>query len=241
MSSDPPLPHLVTQNIKDSLYSTRGDPPPMTTPHHSGASSGATAFPIHASVDESFAIDLPPASQLDSSVLEALPSSLREKILRGYSKEVPPTATVFSEPTQDIQKPQTASQHTVVVEDTTLPADHPQPTDCSSIYKLPNPKPRGIRFESDHLPKLRGYIKEWVMSCSEEPKEEGIEKVTEYLIELSRRNIEVLSILLKYFRRLISNSQLVHWYPVFNSLLHKLQTEIRGQYNGTLPITEIQE
>ena len=37
-------------------------------------------------MDESFVIDLPPASQLDTSVLTSLPPSLAEKILEGYSK-----------------------------------------------------------------------------------------------------------------------------------------------------------
>ena len=38
------------------------------------------------SLDETFAIDLPPMSQLDSSVLEALPQTMKDKILRGYAK-----------------------------------------------------------------------------------------------------------------------------------------------------------
>lgn len=39
-----------------------------------------------ASLDETFAIDLPPASQLDNSVLNALPPEMREKIMSGYAK-----------------------------------------------------------------------------------------------------------------------------------------------------------
>ena len=42
---------------------------------------------IPPSLDETFAIDLPPMSQLDSSVLEALPQTMKEKILRGYTKQ----------------------------------------------------------------------------------------------------------------------------------------------------------
>lgn len=38
------------------------------------------------SLDDTFVIDIPPASQLDSSVLEALPQDMREKILRSYAK-----------------------------------------------------------------------------------------------------------------------------------------------------------
>ena len=37
-------------------------------------------------LDETFAIDVPPASQLDSSVLEALPPELADKILRCYDR-----------------------------------------------------------------------------------------------------------------------------------------------------------
>ena len=46
----------------------------------------ATAAPL-SSLDETFALNLPPASQLDSSVLEALPPELTDKILRSYTSE----------------------------------------------------------------------------------------------------------------------------------------------------------
>ena len=48
----------------------------------SDAVSRASPFGL----DDTFVIDIPPASQLDSSVLEALPEDMREKILSSYAK-----------------------------------------------------------------------------------------------------------------------------------------------------------
>ena len=45
-----------------------------------------TESAFDANLDETFTIDLPPASQLDSSVLNALPSEMREKIMCSYAK-----------------------------------------------------------------------------------------------------------------------------------------------------------
>ena len=44
-------------------------------------------------LDETFPIDLPPASQLDDSVLEALPPEMRDKILRGYTETITPVVS----------------------------------------------------------------------------------------------------------------------------------------------------
>ena len=44
------------------------------------------SLPKNETLEESFRIDLPPASQLDRSVLEALPSPMRQRVLQGYAR-----------------------------------------------------------------------------------------------------------------------------------------------------------
>ena len=62
----PPLPNLSSTPASNAVPL----PPPPRTPN----------------LDDTFLVDLPPASQLDCSVLCALPSNLRDKILSGYAK-----------------------------------------------------------------------------------------------------------------------------------------------------------
>ena len=60
---------------------------------HNNAGNFTSAFALRSSFcearrfDDSFAVDLPPVSQLDHGVLDALPSELREKIMEGYNKQ----------------------------------------------------------------------------------------------------------------------------------------------------------
>lgn len=63
-----------------NLSSKSEELPPESAP--SDAVSKASPFGL----DDTFVIDLPPASQLDSSVLEALPQDMKEKILKSYIK-----------------------------------------------------------------------------------------------------------------------------------------------------------
>ena len=79
----------VTQTVDKTLYSYL-QPAPPTKGSSSGYSlpGGGAAVTKPSPVDDSFLIDLPPMSQLDCSVLDALPLAMRNQILRSYEKSL---------------------------------------------------------------------------------------------------------------------------------------------------------
>ena len=206
-------------------------------------------------MDESFAVELPPASQLDSSVLEALPASLRERILNGYARKqqlIPPSSSDFSALNFEIPSPQPIATFNPTHPLPELKAIRPprvvsvgtsemtQP--CRELtFGLLNSKPKGVligdefKFFSEH----RTYLKDWVINFLDGPDDSDLQTVTVYLTDLVRGNLEATTVILKYFRRLILNLNLCQWYPVFNSLLQRLQTETHHQYGGMLNVKEI--
>ena len=88
----PPLSSTATQTVDKTLYSYLQPVPPTkdTSTLPSGYSLPGTGATVTkpSPVDDSFLIDLPPMSQLDCSVLEALPSAMRNQILRSYEKSL---------------------------------------------------------------------------------------------------------------------------------------------------------
>ena len=207
-------------------------------------------------MDDSFAVELPPASQLDSSVLEALPASLRRRILNGYQRQAPPSSSALSAarvttPTSRQSAIATSNPNHVLPE---IEAFHPPPVvNIRAGTPELNPargelasgllcsKPRGIPTgdESAFLSEHRAYLKGWVTHFLDGPDDSDLQKVTVYLTDLARRNLEVIYVLLKYFRRLVLNLDPCRWYSVFNFLLQKLQAEIRHQYGGMISVREI--
>lgn len=88
----PPLSSTVTQTVDRTLYSYLQPAPPTkdtgSLPSGYSLPGGGAAVTKPSPVDDSFLIDLPPMSQLDCSVLDALPSAMRNQILRSYEKSL---------------------------------------------------------------------------------------------------------------------------------------------------------
>ena len=229
VNCDPPLPNLVTQSLRDGLHTSQYGVHPKNIAQHPelGAADHVTMRPL-CSGDESFSFELPPASQLDDSVLEALPPSMKNKILQSY-------AVKMSSSTSDL----VADKKPVDSNIASVSASLRQQSDGISLVPvlIPNVPPFELENESEFVHEFRKYIQDWVTSFMDGPMEDDLEKVTEYLIILSRTNLEIVSVTLLYFRRLIVRLELKMWYPVFNSLLDELQTDIKCRYGGTLSVS----
>ena len=233
ITSDPPLPKLTTQKVEEGLYSSHNSGHIKSIAQHPEfcATVGGrlvVAEPREAS-NESFTIELPPASQLDSSVLEALPPSMKEMILQSYAKE--------------ISVPDIAAG----IEDRKLAMFNVTRTNTEISLQSIDDKSSTIPNVTLAVPSsceqsnfFREYIRDWVTSFIEGPNEDDLEKVTEYLTGLSRMNLELVLVVLKYFRRLIARLELSMWYPGFNLLLSKLQAEVRRSYGGTLIVSKFE-
>ena len=253
-STEPPLPSLAVQPIERGHHPTPQQGSSKTS-RSSGATPGATLPLPHSEMDESFAVELPPASQLDSSVLEALPASLRRRILNGYRQQMmPPSSSDLpaSRVTAAGSKreatfdpihplPEVKTFHPPPVVRIHVGASETTPVCRELTSGLLHAKPKGVPTgdESTFLSEHRAYLKDWVAHFSDGPRDSDVQKVVVYFTDLARRNLEVVNVLLKYFRRLVLNSDLCRWYSIFNFLLQKLQAEIRRQYGGTLSVNEI--
>lgn len=164
-------------------------------------------------LDEYFAIDLPPASQLDTSVLEALPAALKDKILKTYSDK--------------------ASESPRKVATSVQPEASRPAAEESSSYCV-------VGDDSEFVASFRAYLKDWVDHSLDSAIDKDVEKVTDYLVQISRTNLTVVLCVLRYFRRLLTQRELTMWYSAFNRLLDGIQDQVKSQYHGTLPICEIE-
>jgi len=227
---------LATQKLEEGLYSSHNSIDIKSIAHH--PEFGATVGSSHVVAehrdtrDESFAIDLPPASQLDSSVLEALPPSMKEKILQSYAKETSTSAACT-----DLGNIDKLAMLNTTRTNTELSLQNTD-EETSTIPDVTSDVPSCE--QSNFLKEFREYIRDWVTTFIEGPNKGDLEKVTKYLTDLSRTNLELVLVVLKYFRRLIARLELSMWYPAFNLLLSKLQAEVRHNYGGTLNVSRFE-
>ena len=225
-------------------------PPPSSKPAvpHSAVvpadlTSGACAVPDQQSAcsqieplrtatttDESFVIDLPPSSQLDSSVLEALPLELRQRIIEGYAGKGYTGAKTI---TSAVVKAADACDQ--------IPRTTPLSVETAETVALKGALDDGIVIgdEETFLIECHQYIDRWVMQFIEGPKDEDVAKVCDYLLKLLQANLEMLSLFLKHFRRVLCRFALTSWYPSFNTILATIQSSASGLYGGVLPIPKL--
>ena len=180
--------------------------------------------------DKSCDLDLPPLSQLDNSVLDALPDNIRDEILQGYVNK----ATKKAAPTKPaVTSKQTAPKMVQFKELPTVCEEHEQvvPGKEKSTFVISN--------EGKFLRDLRAYVKDWILNFIEGPPESDIDIFSDYLVELSAGNLDVVLQILKAVRRLVARLEPSVWSAVFNSLLDRVQEYVRSSHNGHLPIERL--
>ena len=160
---------------------------------------------------ESLVLDLPPASQLDQSVLLALPLDLQEEVFDGYSKR------------QD--------QGTVTLAPVSTETLLAHPLSPPSLSSLSNRNPEVFLNET------RTHIKAWVALYPVGPREGDFMIFKQFLISLIDLNaLEIVSLSLKCFHRVVQSVTNEKWSEAYSRIVTVIQDEILIRYNGHLSI-----
>ena len=202
-------------------------------------------------------------SQLDCSVLDALPASLRNQILRSYEKSVKSESTQLNKliereqqealtmltSTSDSNAPETepvlpseqfSDLHTLEAKDT-FPCGRESVVDSSQ--SLPRDSDAESQLvidnEEEFLKEFRKYIREWIANSREGPTETDALSFTDFLSSFTRTNLEMTQVVLRFFRRLVVQLESKGWATYFNTLLVKVQEVTQQISGGTLNIAEL--
>ena len=178
------------------------------------------------SMDESFYI--PPASQLDASVFEALPEHYKVKISESYAREkarrtpglvpkhqgtptvVPPSATQDTKTVVNTHDTPSATQDTKTVVNT----HDDNAVDVMTIF---------------------GYLREWLQHSGEDgPTDSDVQSFSEYVLSLLDDHVDVVYYILKHLWRKINTLQLTQWQPVFLQVLLLVQEAMQEKYHAPL-------
>lgn len=275
-SSAPSLPLSTTHSSDGTIHTYLQQEPSSskdTAPLQHGysyplaCSGAAVSKPASTtSADESFLIDLPPMSQLDCSVLDALPLSLRNQILRSYEKSVksegPLLDKLIEREQQEILALLTSastSDSNVQVPEVLLSSD-PASDQCTQVSTTTHELTEGtvdefsgntqqvvplaearlvIDNEEEFIKEFRKYIREWIAHSRDGPNEPDALKFTDFLILFTETNLELTQVMLRFLRRLVAQLKSIEWAVYFNSLLVKVQDVTKQCFGGTLKITEL--
>lgn len=205
--------------------------------------------------DESFLIDLPPMSQLDASVLEALPDALRDQILRSYEKSIkkedkPTIRELTDKEEQGIRSLLAAERESSVHEpDINPPVNHSTSHNIDPIKASVGDFPLKqeslledrliIDNEYEFLREFRKYIREWISCFKEGPNEGDAVKFADFFVSFTESHLEQTQIMLRFLRHLILQLESPGWALYFNSLLAKVQNVTKLYSGGTFNITEL--
>jgi hypothetical protein len=198
-------------------------------------------------------IELPPASQLDVSVLTALPSSICQEILEGYSSREEQTLPgkekiedkYYSPMKERIEEGSPAvgansvfvqvDRHTTRVDSVTKPVKH-----ISALDR----KRRANRKEEIVVGDERVFLLSWkkyiAKLCSS--SRDGLafgdcERTTSYLCKLATTNLEMTELCVKSFRHFLElKSLVIQCGSAFNTVLKQVQDKVSEVYGGILKI-----
>ena len=201
-------------------------------------------------VDDSFHIDLPPASQLDVSVLAALPSDMCQKILEGYTepeKVIVPNNEGFEKNNPTMERSSTLVQMgrmenaDVVTKPLVHPMKHKSTTRPSALerrWKESRKSEIVVGDERVFLSSWKKYIAKLCISSHDgSPTSGDCERTADYLCKLAATNLEMTELCLKSFRRFLEMQLLESpWTPAFNAILGQVQGRVKFFYGGVLKI-----
>ena len=165
-----------------------------------------------ASMGESFYI--PPASQLDASVFEALPEHYKMKISASYAKE----------------NKEKAKKSPLV-----LPKYQGTPAVAPQVAQETQTDHNALDIDNINITTVFANLREWLQSSKEDgPSDNDVQSFSEYLISLLDNHMDVVYCILKHLWRKINQLQLTHWKPVYLQLLSLIQEAMQEKYNAPL-------
>ncbi|KAJ7398418.1 hypothetical protein BTVI_125128 [Pitangus sulphuratus] len=220
--------------------------------------------PISVKSRLNLSIEVPSASQIDKSVLEALPPDLREQVEQictiqqgesyGDSKKEPingcntallsqPVGTVLLQ-IPELQEPNTNMGIDVIA----LPAfSQPEAVPSTSDSSGPSAlqthqQPGSFRPQAPNLAgavefnDVKALLKEWITTISD-PMEEDILQVVKYCTDLiEEKDLEKLDLVVKYMKRLMQSSVESVWNMAFDFILDNVQVVLQQTYGSTLKV-----
>ena len=161
-------------------------------------------------MDESFYI--PPASQLDASVFEALPEHYKVKISESYAREKAkgtPALVPKHKETSIVASPTAQETNTVV-----NAHDDDDAVDVATVFV---------------------YLREWLHHSGEDgPTDGDVQSFSEYVLSLLDDHMDIVYYILKHLWRKINTLQLIQWQPVFRQLLSLVQEAMQEKYHAPL-------
>lgn len=193
-------------------------------------------------LDESFAFDLPPASQLDHSVLDALPPQLREKIMEGYSKRGQEIYRVAPKKERITAREEEEESAIMVVSAGVVCDNYGRLTtevdkkEQGHQSKVKEEEEIVISDEDRFLEDWKIDIREWVDIFCEGPLESDVLAVAGHFCKLASSNLKMVEVCLKIFRRFLASRGLMVWCPCFNFLTEQIQERVKIVYGGVLKI-----
>ena len=173
------------------------------------ATSAIVSSSSSTSMDESFYI--PPASQLDASVFEALPEHYKVKISESYARE--------------------KAKRTPVV----VPKHKDTPTIVPSTAQETKTVVNTHGDDAVDVMTVLAYLREWLQHSGEDgPTDNDVQSFSDYVISLLDNHMDVVYCILKHLWRKINTLQLTKWQPVFLQLLSLVQEAMQEKYNTPL-------
>ena len=187
--------------------SKRATDPATSTPE---IPSKASYTPVGSSLlDETF--EIPPASQLDVSVFEALPEHYKTKISALYARENSKATSSILDPSNAISPP----------------SSKPKPVDTT-------------QFSDTNMVAVFAYLRDWLNHSEDGPIESDLELFSEYIVNLLATHMDAVYCMLRYLWRRIASQQLTGWESGFVQLLSAVQAEMAKKYNAELNTDFIQ-
>ena len=187
--------------------------------------------------DYSGGLDLPPASQLDYDVLLELPANLQDKILESYTKRANqslPSSHSVDSGVVPIMKTDPALDSSRMVT-----AGEPDEDCLSESASTTNSGRILIEDQEKFVAEMKEKIRHWIATSPNGPDSHDLDTFSNFLVALCPQNMEVTELALKCFRRSATHQGMAVWYPVFNSVLARVQGVMSRCYSGVLAIDPI--
>jgi len=159
------------------------------------------------SLDESF--DIPPASQLDINVFEALPDHYKMKISKLYAKKEAKGTPIPAHKHKDISQ--------------VAPPAAQEVKNSNDIH------------DNVDIMVVFAYLREWLQHSRDDgPVDSDVQLFGEYMVNLLDTHMDIVYSILKHLWRKINNLQLTKWKPAFHQLLSAVQKAMQEKYHTSL-------
>lgn len=155
-------------------------------------------------------LDLPPVSELDQSVLLALPSDIQEEVFERYIK-----------------------LNTDSSSDVTSKTEQPHVTQSVSLSSLISSN------RDEFISEIRANVKAWIQQYPTGPSASDVEQFVQFLFRLIAVNLELTDLTLKCLQRTVSCCGCSKWKEMYANIVSHVQNKVCLVYGANLEISAI--